>query len=289
MIHEIKKIKTRDDQLLHGLVFERGHSHWLIHIHDYGEHSGRHTHLLDLGSRFYNLLQFDLRGHGQSGGSVKDIDDFRVMTRDLEDVISFLKSEYSIKKFSIIGHGLGGLITCDYLQNFAKKEFYPEKCFLVSPLLYLHGALGQLLGLTEKYVFSALDKITIDFKIPNFVNPKLLSHDGRIFQSFKLDKKNKTSINSHFLYKILQTARDINSRPLRAECQLSVVLAGDDYQINVGLTREYFSKFERAAKILLVEGAYHELQHEVEMFRYPYEKFLKEAMFEKDFATKLMT
>lgn len=288
MINEFKKIQTRDNLNLNALVFERGNKEWLIHLHDYGEHHGRHLHILEHSSRFYNILQLDLRGHGDSEGSVKEIDDFRVLTRDLEDVITYLSKNYSMKTFSLMGHGLGGLVICDYLQNFAKSELYPLRTFLVAPMLYLHGSLGHLLSYTEKYVFSALDKITFNVSIPKFIDASKLSHDGRIFQSFQLDKKIKTSIPSHFLFKILKTARDINSRPLRANCHLSVAMGGEDNLINVELTDEYFKKFERGSKVLIVEGAYRELQHEVEMFRYPYEQFLKESMFDKDFARKLM-
>jgi acylglycerol lipase len=288
MINEYKKILTCDDIELNVLIHEEGHKDWLIHLHDYGEHHGRHQHVLDQASRFHNIIQVDLRGHGDSGGDLSKIRDFRVLTRDLDDVIHFLKKEYSLSSYSLMGHGLSGLIICDYLQNFAKKDLYPNKVFLVGPLLFLHGAVGQLLAYTEKYVFSALDKVTINFSIPNFIDPKKLSHDGRIFQSYCYEDKVKTSISSHFLYKLLKTARDVNSRPLRANCQLSIAMGGEDDLINVGLTEDYFNRFERGSKILVVDGAYRELQHEVEMFRYPYEHFLKNSLFDEKFSMKLL-
>lgn len=288
MINEFKKIKTRDDVELNALVLESGKKTWLIHLHDFGENIQRHHSILDPASRFYNILQVDLREHGNSGGVLSEMSDFRVLTKDLEDCIIFLQNNYAMNEFNLIGHGLGGLIICDYLQNFAKIDRYPGKVFLQGPLLFLHGTLGQILGLTEKFVFSVINKISIDVKIPNFIDAKKLSHDGRVFQSVQLDKTMKTSISSSFLLMMLATMRDIATRPLRANCHLAVALAGEDYSINVGMVQNYFQQFEKTSKILVIDGAYKELHHEVEMFRYPYEEFFKDFIFEKSISRKLL-
>lgn len=288
MINEFKKILTRDDVELNALVLESGKKTWLIHLHDYGENIQRHQSFLDPASGFYNILQLELREHGISGGKLSEINDFRTLTKDLEDAINFLQNNYAMNEFNLIGHGLGGLIICDYLQNFAKTDKYPNKVFLQGPMLFLHGTLGKLLGLTEKFVFSAINKITFDISIPNFVDAKKLSHDGRVFQSFQLDKSIKTSISSHFLLMMLAAMREIASRPLRANCHLAVALAGEDYSTNISLVQNYFQQFEKTSKILVIDGAYKELHNEVEMFRYPYEEFYREFMFEKSIARKIL-
>jgi acylglycerol lipase len=288
MIHEFKKIKTSDDILLHALIREKGAQMWLIHVHSYGEHHGRHKFILDNCSQYYNILQFDLRGHGESEGNISKINDFNTLCRDLDDVIHFLKDRYKMKNYVLLGHGLGGLICADYIQNFAKRNCYPNKLFLSSPLLHMSGVVGEVLSMTDKYIFSLADKTTIPFKVPNFIQNKKLSHDGRVYQSYKNDMLCKTSISSKFLVKLLKTIRDVSSRPLRADCEVYCALAEEDFLVNSYLVKEFFSRFEKGAMVTLIEGAYHELHNEVEMYRSKYQKFLFDSLIDTQFQMKAL-
>ena len=133
-------LKLRDGTTLFGKIRKENSSHWLVAVHGVGEHCGRHDYLKDI-FRF-NLLQYDLRGHGQSEGRRAWIDNFSTFVDDLADILVYLKREHGMEKFVLFGHSLGGLIALSYLLHPQRKEFSPEKVFLGAPPLRIGGKLG---------------------------------------------------------------------------------------------------------------------------------------------------
>lgn len=43
-------------------------SKWIVHTHGVGEYAGRHYWLVEEFSHDYNVIRYDLRGHGRSSG-----------------------------------------------------------------------------------------------------------------------------------------------------------------------------------------------------------------------------
>ncbi|MGK0367102.1 MAG: alpha-beta hydrolase superfamily lysophospholipase [Thermoproteota archaeon] len=279
MIHELKKIKTSDNNELNILIRENGSKKWIICLSNYGDHLDRYKYLLKSVGNDYNILQYDFRGHGSSDGNLKEISDLHIFSKDLNDILLYLKNNYRLEDYFLVGHGFGGTVCCDFIQNFAKKELYPSKVFLISPLLFFSGKYGQLVYFTEKYVFSILQKLFLNFSFKKFLNPRKLSHDGRVFQSYIRDTKIKNKVTTHFMFGLIKLVKTITARPLRAECELYCALGKNDPHINVKLTQQYFKQFEKGANLLIVKEAYHELHHEVEKYRNEFDRFFKSALF----------
>jgi pimeloyl-ACP methyl ester carboxylesterase len=66
----------------------------------------------------YNVLSYDLRGHGKSH-SYKNYKDYKIdnFVEDLNDLVTYLK----IEKFILIGHSMGSLIVLDYILKYQEK------------------------------------------------------------------------------------------------------------------------------------------------------------------------
>lgn len=99
------------------------HKKTLVLIHGLGEHSGRYGEIINwFNEKGFEVITFDLPGHGLSEGKRGDIPDFY-------EIYTFIE-EISPDKFYLFGHSLGGLIALRYTQISSKK---PEKLILSAP------------------------------------------------------------------------------------------------------------------------------------------------------------
>lgn len=277
MNNEYRDIISFDGTILKCLIRETGSSKWLIVTHGLGEHSGRHEFLLKLFSQNFNIAIYDLRGHGKSGGKRGYVEDFQYFYKDLQSVIDFLRRDFSMTNYTLFGHSMGGLITAGYLQNVAARDFYPEKVFLSSPAVGASGIMGPIFANSPKLVLDSLSK-TPSFPLGGVLDLKKLSHDGRIYEAYIKDDLNQLKIHTKLYIELLRAARDVFSRPLRAECALFVSIGTQDVLVNPKLLINYFRNVEKSAQLKIIEDGYHELHNEVEKYRKPYLNFLRQSL-----------
>jgi alpha-beta hydrolase superfamily lysophospholipase len=277
MNNEYRDIVSFDGTLLKCLVRETGNSKWLIVTHGLGEHLGRHEYILKLFSQSFNIAIYDLRGHGRSGGKRAWVEHFQDFSKDLDVVITYLRNEFSMKNYTLFGHSMGGLITSDYVQNVVKKDFYPEKVFLSSPAVGAHGLLGPLFGGAPGFFLDNLVKLP-SLPLKGILNLTRLSHDSRVLEAYLKDEFVQQKIHLKLFLELLKCAREVFSRPLRAECPLFCSIGTDDGLVHPKMMINYFKTVEKNAQLKVFEGGYHELHNEVEKYRKPYLNFLRQSL-----------
>lgn len=277
MNNEYRDIVSFDGTLLKCLVRETGSPQWLIVTHGMGEHLGRHEYMLKLFSQSFNVAMFDLRGHGRSGGKRGYVEHFEDYLKDLQAVIDFLKKDFSMTRYTLFGHSMGGLITAAYVQNMASKDFYPEKVFLSSPAVGAGGFLGPVLAAAPMFAFEGLSKCP-SLPLAGVLNLRKLSHDSRVYESYIKDEFNVTKMHSKTYWELLRMSRDVFSRPLRCECPLFCSIGTGDVLVHPQLMIKYFTNVEKNAQLKVIEGGYHELHNEIEKFRKPYLNFLRQSL-----------
>ena len=120
----------------------------MLIVHGLAEHSGRWGHV----ARFfveqgYAVTAFDLRGHGQSGGTRGHVGSF---SDYLDDVQSLVESELvrTDLPWVLYGHSLGAFISANYL---GEHRPHPDAAVLSSPALAAEvpgvlRAMAQVLG-----------------------------------------------------------------------------------------------------------------------------------------------
>ena len=283
MISEAKKIPLRDNILLHAEVVENGSPFWLIVTHGLGEHSGRHKYMYSLFSHYFNICIYDLRGHGKSEGKEVFIDDFNEFSKDLDEVVHFLKNNYSMDKFVLFGHSMGGLITASYMQNTVKEGSYPLKVFLSGPAIGGTGNLGKVFKMAPMKIMNTLTQIPLSLPVEGLLDLSKLSHDPRVYENYITDELVHLKIHTKLFLEILKAGKDVFSRPLRVKCDLYCAVGTHDGIVDSQSTIEYFKTIEKNAKVLEVKGGYHELHNEIEKFRTPYFEFLKESVLKSIF------
>lgn len=278
MQNEYRDIVGHGGLKLKALIKENGAPVWLIVTHGLGEHMDRHQHFLKLFAGQFNILLYDLRGHGRSAGERVNVQEFADFRRDLQALVEFLKLEFSMKRFMVFGHSMGGLITADWIQNEARDDLYPEKVFLSSPPVGAPGILGPLFGNAPQFLLRGLAEFPLTLPLGGILDLSRLSHDSRVLQNYLNDEYVELKVQTHLFFQLLKTSRDVFSRPLRARCPIYASVGSEDGLVNAKMLVRYFTDVEKNTKLLQVPGGYHELHNEVEKYRMPYFTFLRESL-----------
>lgn len=280
MHHEYRDIKGHDGIKLKATIKENGASTWLIVTHGLGEHSARHHHFLKLFAGQFNILLYDIRGHGQSEGERANVGEFVSFRKDLQKVVEYLRDNFQMTQFITFGHSMGALITADWLQNEAREDLYPTKVFLSSPPVGAPGLMGPLFGNAPHMVLKSLAGLPATLAIKGILDLSRLSHDSRVLVNYLNDDLVSLKVHTHLFFEILKTSRDVFSRPLRARCPIYASIGTEDGLVNPKMLIKYFSQMEKNTNLLKVEGGYHELHNEIEKYRTPYFDFLRQSLTE---------
>lgn len=282
MHHESKEIIAQDGTVLKVYLKEAGSPKWLIVTHGLGEHALRHQYLFKLFTQEFNIIMYDLRGHGLSGGKRAYVEKFDEFYKDLDSVIKFLQTEYNMKDYMLLGHSMGGLITAGYLQGHTQEGVYPSKVFLSSPAGAAAGILGPIFGNAPHLLYQALEKMP-SVPLAGMLDIKKLSHDSRVYEAYIKDELCSLKIHSHLFFEILNESRNVFSKPLRAQCELYCSIGTADVLVGHKMVIDYFRNIEKNCKLNTVEDGYHELHNEIEKYRRPHLEFLTASLTGSEF------
>lgn len=278
VITEIKKVEMSDGTVLNVNIVENGSPVWLVMTHGLGEHSERHFYLHRLFSQYFNICIYDLRGHGRSEGKRAYVESFKDFTRDLGEVIGYLKESYSMNRYLLMGHSMGSLITASFMQNDVLATQYPEKVFLSAPPISGKGMLGKAFSIAPVKLLQNLKALPVTVPVGGLLDLSKLSHDPRVYETYITDELNSLKVHTKLFLELLAEARDIFSRPLRISCDSYCAVGTSDGLVESDALINYFESMEKSTKLLKIEGGYHELHNEIEKFRAPYLNFLKESL-----------
>ncbi len=177
--------KTEDGVLIKGWFIPcEASDKTIILMHGWGMNRGdifKNTYFLhDLG---YNLMYFDFRALGESGGTVSSIGYLEV--RDLEAAIKFLKETraYACAKIGLYGLSMGGMVAiCEAAQNkeivcVAAEASYYSFRKVVSRWAWVHHKIPHfpLMTLVLHYIHKRLmenpEKFSPKFNVPK-ISPR---------------------------------------------------------------------------------------------------------------------
>lgn len=277
MYGEAKKIKFRDLNF-NCVIDENSSPVWLIITHGLGEHQGRHEYMNKMFGQYFNIFRYDLRGHGLTEGKRAYVSDFSEYALDLEAIVQYLTKEFSMKRFVLFGHSMGALITCDYIQNLAEKNIYPEKVFVKAAPFGVSGPLGPVMNLIPQGITRALANLPVSIELKGLVDLNYLSHNKQIKEEYEKDPLNATKINTKLALEIVNSGKIISSKPLRTKCPISAVIGGGDKVVSVEIFVDYFKNMEKGARLHVIDEAFHEIHNEIEKYRQPYFEFLKKEL-----------
>jgi len=169
----------------------------MLLVHGINEHSGRYRHVgQHFASKGYDVLAYDLRGHGQSGGRRGYVDSFSQYLDDLEDLV--IERRQLGLPVVVVAHSMGGLIASTYLVQGRQA---PDYLVLSAP------ALGANLALWQKVSAPVLSVVAPKFQVKSPINPSRLTRDEDAQQAYRDDPlrvKGTTGRLAHELFTTMQ-------------------------------------------------------------------------------------
>lgn len=224
--------------------------------HGYFDHTGLYTHIIRfLLERRYNVVMFDLPGHGLSSGAPARIDDFgsyqTVVTACVDKMAALPRPWHWLSQST------GGAIAMDYLQSTPAHSQPFDKMLLLAPLVwpvgwgsgkYLHAVVRHCVtSLPRRFATNSHDAAFLDFlKHGDPLQARRLSVTWVTAWKRWLARYLAAPVCDHPLY-IIQGNQDTTV----------------DWKKNLPVIQQHFSH----THIHLIDGGFHQLVNESDAFR----------------------
>lgn len=122
MVTRFLKTKTVNVELFYTIDVAQDPKANIVINHGFAEHLKRYDHITKrLKTAGYNVLRYDLRGHGQSKGPKGHIKSYSNFLEDANAMVDIINNKYPNLDTYMLGHSMGGLITTLYGINYPSK------------------------------------------------------------------------------------------------------------------------------------------------------------------------
>jgi alpha-beta hydrolase superfamily lysophospholipase len=154
--------------------------------HGLGEHIMRYAHVAKfLNAQGWNVVGYDHRGHGKSGGDkgvLNQADDFAT---DLALVMDAVRQQYP-GILVLAGHSLGGLIAARFVAG-SLESTPPKWSRPVDALVLSSPAIDIGMNAAQKMMLSIAEPLTPNLAVNNGLNPSWVSRDPAVVKAYKDD------------------------------------------------------------------------------------------------------
>lgn len=229
----------------------------IVLVHGFAEHSGRYeAPSAWFASRGASVTGYDHRGHGHSSGYRGHVQCFDEFLDDLTVVIDAARERNPALPITVIGHSMGGLITCTWA-----RERQPKIAGLVisSPLMAPPASITP----ARRRVLQGLRYVAPRFSIESELDASGLSRDPAVVNAYLADprvyRKMTLSLASELFAATERTA------PNGHEITLPMLmLHGKEDAICAPAASEAFARNVPNCRYRLVPGLRHEIFNEPE-------------------------
>lgn len=150
----------------------------LLLIHGLSEHSARHINTVEfLVNSGIEVVRFDLRGAGESGGKRQWIGQFHDYVEDTTSVFNWIQRELLPLPLFVLGHSLGGAIAIQFASSYHSLL----KGLVLSAPAYIVGAGVSPLKIQ---VGKLLVKVAPNLRIPKSTSSVGISRDKEAVEKF---------------------------------------------------------------------------------------------------------
>ena len=227
-------------------------------VHGLGEHSSRYAHVAEaFGMEGFVLFAFDQRGHGKSGGArghFSSADDFM---NDIDLLLEQARAQYPGLPLILYGHSLGGIFVLHYSL---KRNPNVKGVIATSPAL--HSALEQQpIKVSMAKILGAISPTT---SIASGLDPQAISRDPAVVQTYIKDPLVHDKATLGFGKLMLGVNKWTLENAANFPLPLLLMHGKMDTIAFPSSSTEFAATLKDRCTLILWDGAYHELQNELE-------------------------
>lgn len=153
-----------------------------IVVHGMGEHSARHLNTVAaLVKAGYEVIRFDFRGSGESGGARQYIEHFEDYVADLVKVYFWTTEKTPELPIFVIGHSLGGTVSLRFASRYSQE--LAGLC-LSAPAFRPGDAVSPLKITVGRMLSAWLPSM----KLPKTTDIRAVSRDPKVIEAYQNDK-----------------------------------------------------------------------------------------------------
>ena len=210
----------------------------------------------------WNVVAWDLRGHGRSEGKRGFVGAFNDYARDLGALLQFLESSDRLKKdFALVGHSMGGLITLRHLLGESDAEPIPRAVVLSSPLIGIGVAVPAIKDLAARFFSRALPSLTLH----NEIRYDELTRDPDRLKGYDTDPLRHDKISPGLYLGMIESCEYVKLRAERLKLPILIQAAGKDKIVSLPAIRDFYEKIGSIDKGLVVyDESYHEIYNDLD-------------------------
>jgi alpha-beta hydrolase superfamily lysophospholipase len=232
----------------------------LIILHGYGDHSGRHEHVLQaMAARGLACYALDFRGHGRSAGKPGFVRHWDEHLQDLSRFLAIEELRESGPPIFVLGHSHGGLIAVA-----AGMRGQLNQCrgvILVAPYLRLKMPVPRfkrMLGAVGSHLFPSL-------AIKSGLNGPMLTRDQQMIERGRNDPYCRGIATPRWFTEAGRVQREVGRTPEKFSLPLLMLLPGEDTVADERASEAFFDRCRSSDKtVIAYPGNRHELLRELD-------------------------
>ena len=226
----------------------------VIITHGIAEHSLRYDEVTAfLNTSGFNVVRYDLRGHGQSQGARGKLKSFHQMIDDLHEMVK-IEREKAPKKLFLLGHSMGGLIVNLYAVKYGDVD----------------GIISS--AAPTDYIKDVLPLRIVGYRFLGFIKKKTDFADGRLSRIKKVeeDYNNDPFVLKAFYISLVGNmfvsgVRYLNKHIKNYQTPVLILHGEEDKIVPVSFSKQLLENIAVEDKELIVyPGCYHEILNDLD-------------------------
>ena len=233
----------------------------ILVTHGLAEHSECYKEFAeDLNRLNYNVIVYDLRGHGRSEGKRGVIEDFDFFCQDLTLFVDFCVDNYKKDKaFFLLGHSLGGLITAKTILS--KEVKGVDAVIFSSPCFGLKIAVPTWKEKLAQMSSQWLPNMTMW----NELRYEDLIRDVEKIKAYEADPLRHDKISPRIFMGMLTGMENIEKNEADFDLPVLMQVAGQDRICNPATgIRFYENCASKIKKLQIYDESFHEIYNDLD-------------------------